>query len=116
MLIYLASPFTSDNPDVRRLRYEWAREATVAIFKSGRPVFSPIVYSYALAESCGLPVPFDFWREFDEAMIARCSFLWVLTLPGWEVSKGVQAEIDIAAKHDKPMRCYSLSEIVEGRF
>ena len=116
MLIYLASPWSHPDPAVRERRYLQARQATAAIIRAGKPVFSPVVYSYHLAEDGGLPGDWGFWQEFDEALISRCSFLWVLTLDGWRESKGVAAEIDLAARLNKPMRCYSLEELLEGRF
>lgn len=116
MLIYLASPWSNPDPKVRERRYLQARKATQAIIKAGKPVFSPIVYSHHIAEDGGLDGSWEFWQEFDHAMISRCSFLWVLTLDGWRESRGVTAEINLAAKLDKPMRCYGLEDLLEGRF
>lgn len=51
-----------------------------------------------------LPTDFEFWRQYDKAIISRCSELWVLTLPGWSESVGVAAEIEIANRLSIPVR------------
>ena len=43
-----------------------------------------------------LPTGFDYWREYDEAMLDCCEELHVLMLDGWRESVGVQAEIKLA--------------------
>lgn len=115
-MIYLASPWSHPDPAIREKRYIQAREATSALLRAGKLVFSPIVYSHHMAERDGLPGGFAFWKQFNESMILRCSFLWVLTLDGWRESEGVTAEINLAAKLNKPMRCWSFEQIIGGAF
>jgi hypothetical protein len=94
-VIYLASPYSHDDPTVRQARFEAACAQVAEMLFCGIPTFSPVVYSHVLAEH-GLPVEWKFWRAMDEAMILVSSEMWVLTLEGWKKSVGVQAGIEIA--------------------
>jgi len=57
-MIYLASPYTSDDPAVRQQRFEAACRAAAAMIRQGQTVFSPIAHSHAI---CAFGVPLD-WR------------------------------------------------------
>ncbi len=94
-MIYLASPYSDPDPLVRKARYEAACDRAARLLGEGRLVYSPVVHSHALAER-GLPGDWTFWAEHNRAMLERSSSLIVLTLPGWEDSEGVQAEIALA--------------------
>ncbi len=100
-MIYLASPYTHPDPAVRDARYRSVSRKAADMLRNGIAVFSPIVYSHALA-ALGLPTTWPFWRALDRTMIAASSEVWVLMLPGWKESVGVQAEIQIAREMGKP--------------
>ena len=93
-LIYLASPYSHDNPAVRQLRFRVACEATVYLMQRGMAVFSPIVHSHPLA-GLGLPDGWAFWQGVDMRFLTVCDRLVVLMLPGWRESVGVQDEIRV---------------------
>jgi len=112
-MIYLASPWSHPERSCRLRRYEDALAATVALFRAGHDVFSPIVYSHPLHEA-GLGGCWDTWQRFDRRMIAACSMVWVLAMDGWKESKGVNAEIDLAAEMGKPVRVLTLAEALAG--
>lgn len=114
-MIYLASPYSHPDPAVRQRRFEDAVAATTAILRAGRLCFSPIAHSHPL-HLAGLGGGWETWRRFDEWFIERCSFLWVLQLDGWRESVGVRAEIDLAAALGKPMRGFTLQQILDGEF
>lgn len=97
-LVYLAVPYSHDDPDVRDMRFEAANRAASELMREGIYVFSPISHSHPIAMAGGLPLGWDFWEGYDRAILANCSAVIVLTLDGWQESKGVQAEIGIA--HD----------------
>lgn len=101
-MIYLASPYSHPDPDVREQRYRDACRATAALLRAGLTVFSPIAHSHALVEH-GLPADWKFWERFDHAYLERCDLLVVLMLAGWKISVGVQAEIRIARELGKPV-------------
>jgi hypothetical protein len=101
-VIYLASPYSDPDPTVRHQRFYEACQATAALISAGHVVYSPIVNSHQLTRH-GLPTDWDSWQRFDRHIIARCNALWVLTLPGWQESRGVTAEIAIAEELRLPI-------------
>lgn len=101
-MIYLASPYTHRDPQVREQRFRAACQATAALIRAGAVVFSPICHSHPLADH-GLPTEWSFWERFDREYLARCDLLLVLKLEGWTTSVGVQAEMRIARELGKPI-------------
>jgi len=101
---YLASPYTSKSFITRMQRYEAACKYAAMLMGQGVQVFSPIAHTHPIAEAGKLPRDWKFWATFDEWFISRCDELIVLKLPGWEESKGVQAEIKLAKKYQVPVR------------
>ena len=101
--IYMGSPYTG-TPEQQQERYEQARWATAQLLKAGTVVYSPIVHCHDLALCHQLPGSIDFWRWYDLAMIEAAHTLFVLTLPGWEESKGLRWEINLATDLGMPIR------------
>lgn len=99
-LIYLASPYSHDEETIRDLRFLLVCKAAATLMRRGQLVFSPIAHTHPIAAH-GLPGHWKFWERYDRKMIALCDRLVVLTLPGWEKSTGVQAEIRIAQELGK---------------
>jgi nucleoside 2-deoxyribosyltransferase len=103
-LIYLASPYTHDSIDVMNERFEKVCRAAADLMQSGELVYSPIAHGHAIAVQNELPVQWEYWRDNCIWFIERCSEVVILTLDGWRNSTGVQAEIEIAKSHGKPVR------------
>lgn len=61
-------------------------------------VHSPIVEHHELAWTYMLPTEADFWERQNRRVLEACDFLFVLTLPGWEDSKGLAQEIEWAGE------------------
>ena len=95
-LIYLASPYSHDDPEVRYARYDAACAATARMMQGGMIVYSPIVHCHILALKYDLPGDWEFWKRIDERMLAACDMVMVLCLDGWKDSVGVTAEIGMA--------------------
>lgn len=107
-IIYLASPYSDPNPNVRRRRFQLACEHAAFLMRDHNlHVFSPIAHSHPIAEF-GLPSDWGFWQEYDKKFIAMCERMFVLKLHGWEQSKGVDAEISIALHLGIPVEFYNL--------
>jgi hypothetical protein len=64
--------------------------------KAGDVVFSPIVHCHEVAAKFNMPTNFDFWQRYCLNMLEQADVLDVLMIPGWEISKGVTAEIEYA--------------------
>ncbi len=105
--IYLASPYTALCVDgtyddiLMQERYTAVTECFQKLVAAGLTVYCPITMSHHI--DCmhrnlhGNRMPPAFWYEFDKPFIQYASQLFVLKLPGWEDSKGLQAEIKTAA-------------------
>lgn len=110
-LVYLASPYTHAETHVRYYRHEQAQEANALLCKIGVLCYSPIAHCHPIAETHGLPTDWQFWARFDTALIKACEQLWVLCIKGWDESKGVLAEIEIAKTAGLPIRYFDIQQI-----
>ena len=103
-MIYLASPYSHDDPAVRLERFEAVCRFAAGLMRSGLVVFSPIAHTHPIAISeDGLPKGWEFWERFDREFLEAADSMVVLMLDGWEESVGVQAEILIAEELELPV-------------
>ena len=102
-MIYLASPYSDPDPEVKEARFEAVCREAAILMQRGILVFSPIAHSHPITKH-GTPSDWHYWKEFDRHIIGGCRGLWVLTLDGWRESVGVRAEIGLAIEFDKPTR------------
>lgn len=104
-MIYLASPYSHSDPAVMEERFDAACKAAGYLMTQGHHVFSPIAQCHPIAmRTPGMPTDWQFWKAYDEQVIAACDELWVLMLDGWQESRGVAAEKEIAFRLGKPIR------------
>ena len=92
--IYLATPYTHPDPNVRENRFYRASECANRLMQEGYNVYSPITHGHLIGAIGGLPGDFDFWQEHCLSFIRHwADRVIVLVQPGWQESKGVAAEI-----------------------
>lgn len=103
MLHYLASPYTHVDQAVMESRRIAACRKAGQLIAAGIAVVSPIAHNVAIINEIGGETGWDAWRAQDSAMLASCSKVLVLCLPGWKDSKGVSAEIVLAKQLGKPI-------------
>lgn len=106
--IYLASPYTHEDFDVRERRYKLAVSATNHLMNKGLVVYSPISHSHHIDlfhpdDSRG----HEFWMKQCITMLDSAESLMVLKLKGWDTSKGVAMEIAHAQKIGIPIEFMS---------
>lgn len=111
-MIYLASPYSHPDPEVREQRFELACRAAARLIWDGHAVFCPIAHTHPIAKY-GLPTTWDFWQAQDRKILELCEELWVLTIDGWMQSRGVEFEMQIARELGKPIRYVSLDQEME---
>jgi hypothetical protein len=109
-VIYLSSPYTDPELEVRAWRFCAACQAAAHLLRSGHLVFSPVAHTHPIS-LFGLPTEWEFWERQDRALLERCDRLVVLMLDGWRESLGVQAEIRIAAELGIPTEYWDPDEI-----
>lgn len=97
-LAYLASPYSHADEAVREQRFRIVCKVAAALMQAGEVVFSPIAHSHPIAEAKPGPwaVDHDFWLRQDAPYLYACTKLYVLMLDGWERSRGVAHEVDVA--------------------
>jgi hypothetical protein len=100
-VIYLASPYSHEDPKVVKKRYEMVLAKTAELIREKKFVYSPIVHCHEMAKVHKLPTDFVFWREYNLDMIAIAESLYVYRLAGWQNSVGVIYEIDWATELGK---------------
>ena len=73
---------------------------------AGHVVFSPVAHSHPVAQSVKeMPKDHEFWMRQDLSFLRDwAEELWVLTLPGWETSRGVREEIAVAEEQGLTVR------------
>ena len=98
-LIYLAIPYSG----IEDKSFEISSKVSAALLKKGYNVISPVVLGHVIAEQNNLMLDHDDWYDIDLAILRRCDMLLVLTIAGWENSKGVQLEIEEAKKFGMPI-------------
>jgi len=95
-MIYLAMPYTCLTPEQREYYFAIGCKIAAILFNECKHVFVPICFAHPIATRHSLPANWHFWAEFNEKMLSVCDELWVLTLPGWKNSYGINEEIKIA--------------------
>lgn len=101
--IYLATPYSHNDPAIRQKRYEEINRVASSLMKQGHIVYSPISSTHQIAVDCELPTDFKYWEASCKAFIEWCDVLVVYESDGWKESIGVQAEIKYACFIGKPM-------------
>lgn len=99
--IYLACPYSHQDPDIRKCRVHQANRAAADLMCQGHVVFSPLSHSHGIAEYIGNHLEHDFWLGQCLPFVEWCDELWVMQLDGWEDSRGIKVEIEAASKAGK---------------
>ncbi len=102
-LIYVASPYSHDNPDVILRRFNQVCYIAGNMIADGLLVYCPIAHSHPIAKQ-GLADDWETWQKLDLAMLAKCDELWIATMQGWRQSKGIKAEVRFAKSLKLPIR------------
>ena len=101
--IYLAVPYSDDDPAIRQARFEAVNKIAAILMKESLLVFSPISHSHPIALDGNLPTDYEFWRCWNNEFIRWCDVLVVAEMDGWKFSTGVNAEMQITTKLSKPI-------------
>jgi hypothetical protein len=118
-LIYLGTPYTHKDADVREGRFRSVSRAAGWLFtQQNIYTYSPISMTHQMwIEMQHLPnASFEWkaWADFDEFMVQKCDEFWILTIPGWDKSVGVNAETAIAIKLG--LRIRYVNELADGTY
>lgn len=102
MIEYLAAPYGHPDPAVReqrmRIFYQWDAKLSL----DGHYLVSPL-YKVETAKHGDVPDTWAYWEQYCYELLARCDRMIVLTIDGWDTSKGVTGEIEYCRKHGIPI-------------
>lgn len=102
-MLYLASPYTHKSKRIMQKRFKDVTIFLGRLISLGYVVFGPITMSHPVQQHFNMPSTWNFWQKPDTEILKKCNGLVVLTLPGWDESIGVKAEIEIAREMDIPI-------------
>lgn len=102
-LVYLATPYTHKNPEVRAERFRVVNRVAAEMMAGGTHVFSPISHTHEMSVQHELPHDWQYWQNNCRVMVSRCDRLVVLMQDGWRESVGVRAEIELAHSQGMPV-------------
>lgn len=118
-LVYLAVPYSHECETIREWRFQEVNKAAAKLMFDGVFIYSPISHTHPIVLAGQLPTGFDFWEQYDSAILNACRELYILPLEGWEQSKGVIGEIAIAQRLRIPIRflnCDTYEIEPEGKY
>ena len=103
-MIYLASPYTHDDPAIKHSRYRQASLCTAHFARIGISIFSPIHYGHTLSTMHErIPHTHEYWMTVCLPILRGAERIYVLTIPGWKESKGIRDELDEGEKLELPV-------------
>lgn len=103
-MIYLAGPYSAEDPKLVAIRALTHIMMASMLVEQNYLCFSPIAHSHVLWKANqNLPGDAAYWARYNEAWLKCCAHLVVLTLPGWEESKGTRLEMLFASRNDIPI-------------
>ena len=95
--IYLACPYSHPKIRTRLWRVAQADKKAAELMEAGNLVFSPLSHSHPISNNCTVdPTDHDFWLRQDLWILDICDEMYILCLPGWAESKGIDTEIEHA--------------------
>jgi len=92
-MIYLATPYSHDDPGERQRRYHASCRAAAKLLRAGIAVFNPLANAIPAVELGGLDLEHAEFLEIDLQFLRRSDEVLLLGLDGWEKSDGVRKEI-----------------------
>lgn len=101
--IYLASPYTHQDPNVLKIREKQISEIGYVLMKHGYNLFCPITQSHRLADVAHVVLGHEECMRVDLAFLEKADELFVVKLHGWDESRGVREEIQFAKQHGIPI-------------
>ena len=118
MMIFVSGPYSSSDPEVKKVRVKAIASACMKIMQDGNMAISPLTFGLSLIEKSeqNLPDSYEFWDRFCREFVATADVMYVLDLEGWELSSGVKDEIAAAKKFNIPVKLvhpYSLNVLEE---
>ena len=105
MNIYLAAPYSSPDPNIREQRFNAACKYAAQLMMEGHNVFSPLSHSHPISLHMDNSLDHDFWLKQDKSFLNWwADIVFILMLPGWKKSEGIEIERKYALERNIPVR------------
>ena len=102
MIAYLAAPYSHDDESVVTERMRQFYLVDARLMEQGTFTVSPL-QKHAILKYRDLPGSWEYWKEYSQTLLKLCDKMIVITLPGWEQSVGLKAEIELAESWNIPI-------------
>jgi len=102
--IYLACPYSHDDPEVRESRVDAADMQAAQLMEAGHIVYSPLSHSHRIAYYIDNHLDHEFWLKQCLPFVDWCDEVWVMKLKGYKESRGIKKETKHAKKIGKPVK------------
>lgn len=115
-LVYVASPYSHAQADIRHFRMTTAALWTAKLLDAGHLAISPIVASHAPSlhmATPGVSTDFNCWVAINHRLIDASCAVVVLMLPGWGESRGIADEVAYAADRGIPVYYLQVAPLVD---
>lgn len=96
---YLATPYSHKDVSVMDFRAEVSDVICADLMNQGRLIYAPISSCHHIAKKYGLPRDWQFWQRLDKEFVKACKKLIIIKLEGWEISTGLNAELELAKEY-----------------
>lgn len=101
-VIYLGAPYSGDKAQIEQ-RMELFCRAVARLQSEGFFIVSPLFMHFVLQYNIALGNDWDYWKNYSRELMNRSDEFYVLCLDGWEESKGIAGEMEIAKEFGKPI-------------
>jgi len=108
-LIYLASPYSSDDPRVIEERMRIFLEVDAYLTHRGILTVSPMYKHFLASAGLGIPNTLEYWKNYCEALLMKCSGMIIIPSIGWATSPGVIMEKGLASQFKTPWSIFDLN-------
>lgn len=102
-LVYVGSPYSHESKAVMEENFKRVTAFTAKLCAEGVLAFSPITYGHTLVEFRDMPRDWNFWKTFCLSFMDNAERMIVYKMPGWENSRGLEAEIEYAKQNNIPI-------------
>lgn len=107
-VIYVLSPYRSDDPEVVAKRVYECDRYCAHLFNHGFVPICTVSSGHRLTEQFQISDDFEVWRENCHTLIDICGEVHILLQEGWEESTGLGDEKEYIDKIRKPFRVVTI--------